>query len=85
MALIPKRDHLIRLFNRLGLKTRQLKTEELIQLFFKIYNPGTDGQRLAVSEEYTTPMVQPAMKKPRLTIKSKLNQQLEVNHNGHAD
>lgn len=66
MALIPKRDHLIRLFNRLGLKTRQLKTEELIQLFFKIYNPGTDGQRLAVSEEYTTPMVQPAMKKSEI-------------------
>lgn len=63
MALIPKRDHLIRLFNRLGLKTRQLKTQELIQLFYKTYNPGAEGQRLAVSQEYTTPMVQPALGK----------------------
>lgn len=63
MALIPKRDHLIRLFNRLGLKTRQLKTQELIQLFYKTYNPGVEGQRLAVSQEYTTPMVQPALGK----------------------
>ncbi len=63
MALIPKRDHLIRLFNRLGLRTRQLKTEELIQLFYKIYNPGTEGQRLGASHEYTTPMVQPSMGK----------------------
>ena len=63
VALVPKRDHLIRLFNRLGLKTRQLKTQELIQLFYKTYNPGVEGQRLAVSQEYTTPMVQPALGK----------------------
>jgi hypothetical protein len=62
-ALVPKRDHLIRLFSRLGLKTRQLKTQELIQLFYKTYNPGIEGQRLAVSQEYTTPMVQPALGK----------------------
>lgn len=62
-ALVPKRDHLIRLFSRLGLKTRQLKTQELIQLFYKTYNPGVEGQRLAVSQEYTTPMVQPALGK----------------------
>jgi hypothetical protein len=63
MALVPKRDHLIRLFNRLGLKTRQLNSQELIQLFYKTYNPGVEGQRLAASQEYTTPMVQPAMGK----------------------
>jgi hypothetical protein len=64
-ALIPKRDHLIRLFNRLSLKTRQLKTQELIQLFYKTYNPGVEGQRLAASQEYTTPMVQPALGKAK--------------------
>lgn len=60
--LFPKRDHLIRLFNRLGLQTRQIKTQELVQLFYDIYNPESAGvQKLAVGGEYTTPLVQPAV------------------------
>lgn len=38
--LLPRHDHLIRQLTRLGLKARQLKTEELIQLFYDIYNPS---------------------------------------------
>jgi type IV secretory pathway VirB4 component len=63
IALIPKRDHLSRLLRRLGLKSRQLNTQELIQLFYQIYNPEVEGQRFAPSQEYTTPMVQPAVGK----------------------
>lgn len=37
--LTPKRDHLMRQLNRLGLKTRQLTSEEIIKLFYDIYNP----------------------------------------------
>lgn len=37
-ALFPKRDHLIRLFARLGLTAKQLETQELIKLFYNIYN-----------------------------------------------
>lgn len=37
-ALEPKRDHLARLFGRIGLNTKQLTTKELIQLFYQIYN-----------------------------------------------
>lgn len=60
--LYPKRDHLFRLFNRLGLQTRQIKTQELVQLFYDIYNPESAGvQKLAVGGEYTTPLVQPAV------------------------
>lgn len=40
MVLLPKKDHLIRLLARLGLRGRQLATEELIKFFFGAYNPG---------------------------------------------
>jgi hypothetical protein len=59
--LYPKRDHLIRLMNRLGLRTRQLPSQELIQLFFSIYNPETRGQKMARASEYKAPLVEPAV------------------------
>ncbi len=37
--LIPRRDHLLRLLARVGLKGHQLSTEQLIKLFFSVYNP----------------------------------------------
>lgn len=37
-ALEPKKEHLIRLFGRLGLSIKQLSTKELIRLFYQIYN-----------------------------------------------
>lgn len=40
-VLTPKRDHIMRLLNRLGLRGRQLTSEQLVRLFFSIYNPGT--------------------------------------------
>lgn len=54
--LAPKRDHLVKQFNRLGIKTRQLKTKELINLFFEIYNPGKK-QELGEIEEMTMPIM----------------------------
>lgn len=54
--LAPKRDHLVKQFNRLGIKTRQLKTRELINLFFEIYNPGKK-QELGEIEEMTMPIM----------------------------
>jgi hypothetical protein len=36
-ALYPKRDHLIRLSGRLGIRLQQMTTEELIALFSSIY------------------------------------------------
>lgn len=41
LILSPKKDQLIRLLGRLGLRAEQLTTEQLIRLFFSIYNPGT--------------------------------------------
>lgn len=45
-SLSPKRDHLIRLFARIGLKARQLTSLELLQLFFDSYNRGQSGTKV---------------------------------------
>ena len=65
-SLIPKRDHLIKQTARLGLITRQLTTQELIELFYEIYNPAPTGtQRVLLdSSSYTTPIVEPAVEVP---------------------
>ncbi|HKZ34568.1 MAG TPA: hypothetical protein VJ179_01715 [Patescibacteria group bacterium] len=67
-SLVPKRDHLIRQFTRIGLKVEQLTTQRLIELFYYLYNPTeTGGLRLSKEvHEYTTPLVQPAVE-PRHT------------------
>ena len=36
--LYPKRDHILRLLNSMGLFGHQLTTDELIEMFYKIYN-----------------------------------------------
>jgi hypothetical protein len=38
VALYPKRDHLMRQAARLGIRLRQLSTEELIRLYYYIFN-----------------------------------------------
>ena len=63
--LYPKRDHLLRQLNRLGLKGRQLTTQELIRLFFNIYNAAVEGQPILESEQYQAPLVGLAAAKPQ--------------------
>ncbi len=58
--LYPKRDHLLRQLSRLGLKTHQLNSQELIRLFFDIYNPESGGQQMTDSKQYQTPLVKAA-------------------------
>lgn len=38
VSLTPKKDHLVKLFARLGLTAKQLENKELIKLFYEIYN-----------------------------------------------
>jgi len=45
-ALLPRRDHILRQMGRLGLKSKQLTTEELIKLFFDAYNPNGDTNKV---------------------------------------
>ena len=57
--LEPKRDHLSSQFARIGLESHQLNTQEIIQLFYTIYNPeASDGQKITDTENYTTALVE---------------------------
>ncbi len=57
-SLFPKRDHLLRQLGRVGLKGRQLPTQELVELFYNIYNPTNTGEKLAETMGYTNPIVE---------------------------
>ena len=56
-SLEPKKDHISRLFSRLGLDIRQLTTKELIELFYRIYNEDTANAQRLQSLSYDSPMV----------------------------
>lgn len=63
IELSPRIDHTIKEFNRIGIKTKQLTTQELVELYFDIYNPSTVyGQRIRTNvEDYKTAIVNPAI------------------------
>lgn len=52
-SLYPKRDHLLRLLSKIGLKGTVLERQELIELFLNLYNPSATGRKLAPIESYT--------------------------------
>lgn len=56
-SLDPKRDHLMRLFSRLGLEIRPLDTRELIELFYKIYNEENSTNQKLQTMGYNAPVV----------------------------
>lgn len=43
IELSPKRDHLIKQFGNMNLQARQLKNDELIKLYYSIYEPDKVG------------------------------------------
>ncbi|HEC64440.1 MAG TPA: hypothetical protein ENI23_04020, partial [bacterium] len=43
LQLYPKRDHLTKQFQKVGVYAKQLQTDELIRLFYSIYQPDTPG------------------------------------------
>ncbi len=61
--LEPKLDHIAKEFRRIGIKVEQLTTQELVELYFDIYNPSTvHGQRIRTGiEDYQTAIVNPAI------------------------
>lgn len=52
-ALYPKRDHLLRLLAKIGLRAQVLQKQELTELFYNLYNPSATGRMLAPVESYT--------------------------------
>jgi len=57
-SLYPKKDHVLRQLGRIGLKGKQLATQELVELFYNIYNPTFTGEKLAETTGYTKPIVE---------------------------
>lgn len=66
IALAPKREHVIKQLSRLGLSARQLTTQEIVELFYDIYNPAPLGTQRVIldSASYTVPLVEPAVEIP---------------------
>lgn len=66
VVLAPKRDHIVKQTARLGLFSKQLSTQELIELFYDIYNPAPTGTQRVIldAESYTSPLVEPAIETP---------------------
>lgn len=57
MILNPRRDHIIHQLARIGLKSRQLNTQELINLFYHEYNTSSLQPYLPTARPSTTPQV----------------------------
>lgn len=56
--LIPRRDHMINQFARLGLRARHLGTKDLIYLFYLTYNPqAAEGAKVVDTREYTSAVI----------------------------
>lgn len=55
--LEPKKDHLIRLFSRLGLEIQPLTNKELIDLFYRTYNEETAINEKVQNVNYQAPVV----------------------------
>lgn len=55
--LEPKKEHLLRALGRLGLKARQLKTPQLVSLFYSIYNQDRLEVKTSPLKEGEVPVV----------------------------
>lgn len=63
VQLAPKRDHLRKQMARIGIRSWQLDTQQLVELFYEIYNPNVArDQKVTLSpDEYSVPIVEPAI------------------------
>ena len=52
-SLYPKRDNLIRLLSKIGLRATVLEKQELVEVFYNLYNPSATGRRLGTIDSYT--------------------------------
>lgn len=56
-SLKSKKDHMIRLFSRLGLEIKALNTKEIIELLYKIYNEETATNQKVQTMGFDAPVV----------------------------
>lgn len=62
--LIPRRDHIIRQLWRVGLKASQIKSKQLIKLFYDIYNPSDGSLSSPLVENLVSQTPQPVIQVP---------------------
>lgn len=68
-VLIPRRDHMINQFGRLGLRAGHLDTKELIHLFYSTYNSeSADGTRVVETRDYTSAVIQAQGALPQMPV-----------------
>jgi len=86
-ALSPKKEHIIKQMARLGLTAKQLTNQELIELFYDIYNPAPTGtQRVMLdTQSYTAPLVKPALEVPTQAPTEEKNVEMVQPDKKHAD
>ena len=53
ISLYPKRDHLIRLLSKIGLRASVVEKQALTELLYNLYNPSATGRKIAPVESYT--------------------------------
>lgn len=56
-SLYPKRDHLLRLLAKIGLRANVAQRQDVVELFYNVYNPSTVGRQLAPVNTYTSPVM----------------------------
>lgn len=56
-SLYPKRDHLLRLLAKIGLRANIAQKQEIVELFYNLYNPSAVGRQLAPIDTYTSPVM----------------------------
>lgn len=52
-SLYPKRDHLLRLLAKIGLRANVMAKQEITELFYNLYNPSATGTTLGPVDSYT--------------------------------
>lgn len=56
-ALYPKKDHVLRLLARVGLRSQVLSKTELVNFFYNLYNPSATGADLVDAALYESYLV----------------------------
>ena len=59
--LLPRKDQLVKQLGRIGLQATQLNSEQLLRLFFEIYNPPSGQEDIHVGQVRLTAPQQPVV------------------------
>ncbi|MFH1827190.1 MAG: hypothetical protein ABH812_02000 [bacterium] len=57
LSLYPKRDHLLRLLTKIGLKSITLQQQKIVELFYSLYNSNNNARNLAQTDVYTNTLL----------------------------